>query len=149
MTEITRTDLLKLFARTQEIDNIRSNGGDICFDARNHTPYAETEKTIRLSDLEDIEDFFASVLHSRPFAKHLLQVLWIREVKFAMGALDEDDMYDFIHSAFDLYGIDIDKETTEDEFFALEREGYLQPTISTGMWAGDEWHFQLLRQCLR
>lgn len=85
-------------------------------------------RKISRCDLEDIENFFADALQSRPFAKHLLQILWIREVKFAMGTLRDEDIFDFIHGAFALYDIDIDDETAEYEFFELLDQEYLQET---------------------
>lgn len=50
----------------------------------------------------------------------------MREVKFAMGPLKEENMYDFIQSAFALYGVDMDEETVEYEFFELLNEEYLR-----------------------
>jgi hypothetical protein len=119
MTRITCAELLKLSVEGQNVHNIRQEDGIIYFDIYRDGFDTETEGRIRQNDLEYIESFFASALQSRPFAKHLLQIFWLREVKFEMGSLRDDDKYVFIKGAFDLYGIDIDVETMEDEFYAL------------------------------
>ena len=127
MTDITDPDLLDIFIGRQNIDNVRLNGGDIDFDVRTSDPNAETKSgSIRQSDIKDIAAFFSGTLQSRPFAKHLLQILWIREVKFAMNSLKDDDVYDFVQGAFTLYGVDIDEETVENELCELVYGGYLQ-----------------------
>ena len=134
MTEITTPDFLDIFIGRQNIENIcLDDVGNICFDLSRPCPNGQAEKTpishrIRRGDFEDITEFFSNTLHTRPFAKHLLQILWIREVKFAMGALKEEHIYDFIQGAFTLYGVDIDDETLEYEFFELLYEGYIRET---------------------
>jgi len=131
MTDITDPDLLDIFIGRQSIDNIRVESGNIVFDVCVSNPDTGTEKkpdsrNIGQDDLEAIQDFFASTLQSRPFAKHLLQILWIREVKFAMSSLSDGEACDFVQSAFALYGVDIDEETVEDELLELVYGGYLQ-----------------------
>ena len=133
MTEIidVGTDLLDVFIGRQNIDkdSIRSNDNDISFDMCARDSDGETEKNIKRSTIDDVEDFFADTLQSRPFAQHLLLLLWIREVEFTMGTLKDDDVYDFLQkSAFALYNVDLDEETVEYEFLELLDEGYLCET---------------------
>ena len=127
MTEIT-DGLLELFIGKQSVKNVRLYDGSIHFDVCHDTGQKPDSRRIRQSDIEEIQGFFTSPLQSRPFAKHLLQILWIREFKFAMGSLQDDDLYDFIQGAFTFYGIDIDDETVEDELHELLAEGYLEET---------------------
>ena len=130
MTEIPRTVLLELFIGKQTVSNVRLNAGSINFDVCEPDTETETGKvdprTVSQGDLEDIAGFFSNTLQSRPFAKHLLQILWIREFRFNMGLLENSNMYDFIHDVFCLHGVDLDEETIQYEFFELLNEGYLQ-----------------------
>ena len=135
MTEIINagTDLLDVFIGRQNIDNdsIRLNDDDISFDLCARDSDDDAGKTIRRSTMDDVENFFADTLQSHPFAKHLLLLLWIREVEFSMGALRDEDVYDFIQKgAFAFYSIDLDDETVEHEFLELLDEGYLRETNS-------------------
>lgn len=149
MTEIPYTAFLKLLFGKQTIDNIRLDGDDVLFDECVPDPDTETvrlvSRMIGLSDLEDIAGFFASPLQSRPFAKHLLQILWIREDRFRMGPLEEDGMYRFLCGAFDICDANwvdaeiledtifsgcIDAETLENEVIILSEAGYLHETVS-------------------
>lgn len=133
MIENTTPDLLNVFIGRQNIDNRRlDDDGNIRFDLSvldTENEKTSTPRLVKRSDLENIENFFASTLQSCPFAKHLLQVLWIREVKFAMGVLKDEEVYSFIQRAvFTLYNIDLDADTAEHEFLELLDEGFLQET---------------------
>ena len=135
MAEITRIGLFELFVGKQTLGNIDLNDGDIKFDVFVPDPDSETEKKfvshgIKRSDLEDIEGFFTDYLQSQPFVQHLLQILWIREVKFGMGPLEKDGMYDFLCKVLDLCGFMIDEEGVKNELIELSKEGYLQETAS-------------------
>ena len=126
MTEITYADLLEVFYDYRNVDKVRTDDSDIFFDLREPAPDSEKGRVIRECDVEDVRRFFSCSLQRRPFAKHLLQVLWIREVKYAMGPLNDDDFYNFAHKAFGFYGIGIDDETMEDELLGLLSEDYLR-----------------------
>ena len=124
--DITLGDLAHVFFEGHNVDNVRFvDDGDVCFDVREHDPGAAPGRRIKGSDLEDIRRFFTYYLQTRPYANQMLQVLWIREVEFAMGALRKDDMCDFLLRAFEFYGLLIDEEELEYEFFDLLEDGYL------------------------
>ena len=125
------TDLLDVFIGRQNIDNdsIRLNDDGISFDLCARDSDDNTVKTIKRSDIEDVEDFFADSLQSRPFARHLLLLLWIREVKFKTKGLEEERVYDFFRKGvFAFHDIDLDEETLWNEFDELLDEDYFQDT---------------------
>ncbi len=127
MTEITLADLVRTFFESQNVDNPHSDDdGNICFNVRKHDSNIDPKRIISKCDIEDVRRYFTCSLQSRPFAKHLLQVLWIREVIFKMGALKDEDVFTFICRALSLYGIDIDNETVDDELSELLSESYLK-----------------------
>ena len=100
--------MLDVFIGRQNIKNLRlDDDGNVSFDVS--VPGTETKKTpaprfIARNDLENLYSFFTGTLQSCPFSKHLLQILWFREVKFAMGALKDEEVYSFIRKTiFALY----------------------------------------------
>ena len=93
-------DLLDVFIGRQNIDSIRLNDDDISFDLCARDSDDNAEKTIRRSD---VEEFFADSLRSRPFARHLLLLLWIREVKFNTKGLKAENAYEFFTKVFYLF----------------------------------------------
>ena len=124
-------DLLDVFIGRQNIDSIRLNDDDISFDLYARDSDDNAEKTIRRSDVEDVEEFFADSLQSRPFARHLLLLLWIREVKFNTKGLKAENAYEFFYKGFlSLYDISVDEDTLWNEFEKLLYEYYFQDTCS-------------------
>ena len=125
--EVTDLDLLDVFVGKQNIDSEHRSNGSIRIDLYRRGCGEKTETSINLSDLEDVEVFFANSLLSRPFAYHLLVLLWFREVKLKIGALMHFEVYDFIQkSVFALCGSELDEEMVCDEFFELLDGGFLQ-----------------------
>jgi len=125
------TDLQDVFIGRPNIDNdsIRLNNNEISFDLCACNSDDNVEKIVKRSDIEDVEEFFADSLQSRPFARHLLLLLWIREVKFKTTGLEKERVYEFFHKGvFALHDVDLDEETLWDEFDELLDEDYFQDT---------------------
>jgi len=91
---------LQLFVSKQNINNIRSDDGDVKFDVYRSDLDTEMAKmthrySIKESVFDEIKGICTCLRWSPPHAKHLLLILWIRESKLAMGPLRDDDVYDF------------------------------------------------------
>ena len=144
MTEIERVDLWELFVGTQNIKgHFRIRGDYIIF--RVHTPgdAGTTATTLRhsvkISDLEDIEEIFNDVSWSSvPSADYLLWILWVREERFDMRSpLKKNDQLSFAKRAFSLIKQNIGNKTIGEVCDFLLRGDYFQkdsidyPTPST------------------
>ena len=143
MTEITNEDiaLLGLFAgKTQDIDKIQRQRGYINFDVYidAETSSAIHWRSIEESVFDEIKDVFIGPLRFRPYyAEQMLLALWIREDKFAMGALKKDDILDFIQDSFDFNCIEVEDATVMEELGALFGDEYLQRPIVDEDWTQD------------
>lgn len=132
MPEMTRIELLKVFAGTQNAVSLETptDAYNIQFSIREiDSDSKATETTYRFineSDFEDIKDIFSGILWSLPFTDRLLWILWTREDKFRMVPLREDEKFSFVQSAFTLGNVDINVEKIEMGFDTLWREKYLQ-----------------------
>ena len=134
MTELTEQEieLLTLFAGKRKICNVRRKRDYINFDVRRHNLDTETTETtdchhVCQNDFAVIKEAFGGILQNLSHDRLLLQILWIREIKLAMGPLMDEEVYDIIQNAFAHTGIAIDDETVADEIVALERgNNYLE-----------------------
>ena len=134
---VTDTDFFDIFIGRKRIDEIRMNDEGNCeIILREHGCDTKPEhnhepRVISKIDIESVKGFFVGTFQSRPFARPLLLILWIREVMFLMGALKNEEVYDFIQRAvLELYGIEMDDETVDEEFLELLYDGYIRETNS-------------------
>ena len=123
--EIMRSDLIHVFF-PRNVNNIHPDGDDICYDVDEYEPDTDPERRVGGGDIEEVRRFLNCSLQTRPYANQLLQLLWIREVKLEMGALRRSEMFDFLLPAFELYGLLLDEEILEYEFFELLGDDYLR-----------------------
>ena len=135
MTEITNEDiaLLGLFAgKTQDIGRTRRQRGYINFDVYidAETSSAIHWRSIEESVFDEIKEVFVDQLQRLSEDKQILLTLWIRENKFAMGALRKDDILDFIQDAFELNEYEIEEATVIEKLGTLLNDGYLQMALS-------------------
>ena len=135
MPEITNANLFELFAGNGNIDKIRWSGEEMNFFVRRlNLDTGEMEDSrccITQNDFQDIRGIFTDgSLKSLTHTKHLLLILWIREVRFMKGSLQNIDKLEFIQNAFALSGNEIDEPTVEWEFQELLRRGYISEGIT-------------------
>ena len=138
MAEITDVNLLEIFVGKQNLDIAGKSSEYINYRECKLDPDTNATKVtyghIKQSAFDEIKGVFTGILRFLTSAKHLLQLLWIREIALEMGPLRDEDMYDFIQDAFVASGVEISDETVVEVFFSLLHEGYLQEKIT-----GDDW----------
>jgi hypothetical protein len=134
MTEITRTDLWKLFFGTQDpVGRIRHEDGYIKIrlrDSSTETAGVFIRRSIKETGLEEVGDILNDVSWSSvSLADYLLWILWVRVATFDIHSpLPKNERFNFAKEAFSLRNITdetITDATVEKTFDTLLRMGYL------------------------
>ena len=137
MSEIANIELWELFTgrrvRSDHFDR-PDDDSDSC---------VQPPHPVKWNELKEITDTVANAPLNPPFTDYLLRILWIREFKFGMSALEMDAMLTFVQDAFILNDVEIDGDIVQRELRVLLENGYLQGLDEDhwqpGMASGSGW----------
>jgi hypothetical protein len=135
MPQITDANLFELFAGKGNIDKIRWSGEDMNFFVNRLNPdtgeMEESRCCITQNDFQNIREIFTDgSLKSLSHTEYLLLILWIREVRFMKGSLQDIDRLEFVQNAFAFSGNEIDEPTVRLKFQELLRRRYISEGIT-------------------